>query len=109
MHSCPFETGFDDVFVGTLHHTRTNRPPIALELRVLHERFSFAQVIQVLVDSFLLGKLGPQAVSHVQQGSGTSMFENMQTAVEHLWRKMDFGFLQGFQQIGDMLSPMRKI
>ena len=64
MHSCPFETGLDDILVGTLHHAGTNWPTVASELRVLHQRFSFAQVLQMLLDSFLLGKIASQAISH---------------------------------------------
>src|SRR5579859_5186635 len=55
--SKPLRSGFDDVFVGTLYHARANRPAIASVLRILHECLSFPQVVQVLVDPFLLGKI----------------------------------------------------
>jgi hypothetical protein len=77
MHPWPFEASFDDVFVGTLHHARTNRPALASKLRVLHQCLSFTQVVQMFVDPLLLGKIAPQTISQMQERSRTSMFEEM--------------------------------
>ncbi len=77
MHPCSLEASFDDVFVGTLHHAGTNRPTVALELRVLHQHLPLAQVLQMLLNSFLLGKIAFKTVSQTQQRVGTSMLEDM--------------------------------
>jgi hypothetical protein len=63
MHPSPLETSLDDVFVGTFYHTRTNRPAVSSELRILHQCLSLAQVVQMLVDSFVLGKTAFKTVS----------------------------------------------
>jgi len=76
-HHCSFETGLDDFLVGTLPHSGTNRPAVASELRVLHQGLSFAQVIQVFTDPFLLGKIAFETTSQTQQRSRTPMFEDM--------------------------------
>ncbi|BCL83919.1 hypothetical protein ccbrp13_63840 [Ktedonobacteria bacterium brp13] len=109
MHSCPFETSLDDILVGTLYHTGTNRPTIVSELRVLHQHLAFAQVVQVLVNPFSLCKMALQTISHAQQGMGISMLEDMQTAIKHVRRAMHVRLLQGFEQFGDMFCRMGKI
>ncbi|HEX9135341.1 MAG TPA: hypothetical protein VF905_00160 [Nitrospirota bacterium] len=63
MPSWPFEASLDDVFIGTLHHARTNRPTVALELRILHQRFPLEQVVQVLLDPFLLSEIPFETIS----------------------------------------------
>jgi hypothetical protein len=87
MHPSSLEASFDDVFVGTLHHTGTNRPAVASELRVLHQRLTFPQVIQIM-NPFLLDKIAPQTISHTQKRTGTSMLEHMQTPFKHRDREM---------------------
>src|SRR5260370_42618656 len=88
VHPSPFETSLDHVFLGTLHHARANRPAVTSELRVVHLCLSFPQVVELGGDFFLLGKIVFQAISHAEQRSGTSMFEDMQTAVQYLCRKL---------------------
>jgi hypothetical protein len=55
MHPRPFETSLDDILVGTLHHPRTNGPALLSKCGILHQCISFPQVVQVLLDAFLLG------------------------------------------------------
>src|SRR5947209_8649593 len=93
MHARSFEASFDHVFVRTLYHARTDRPALFSELRVLHQRLSFAEVSQMATFFFLLGSVTQQTVSHTQERAGTTMFENMQRAFQHFWRKTYFGFL----------------
>src|SRR5450755_996750 len=88
MHPRSLEASFDDVFVGALHHARTNWPVVASELRVLHQHLSFAQVLQMLLHLFVLSKIALETTSHAQQRTGTAMFEHMQTPLEHRGRKM---------------------
>jgi hypothetical protein len=57
MHPGPFEASFNHVLVRTLYHAGTNRPVVALECRILHQCFSLAQVVQMLLHPFLLGKI----------------------------------------------------
>ena len=51
MHPSTLEASLDDQFVGTLDQARPNWPALLVELRVLHERFPFAEVTQVLMDA----------------------------------------------------------
>jgi hypothetical protein len=93
MHPWPFEASLDDVFVGTLHHARTNGPALLSERRILHQCLSLAQVVQMLLDPFVLSQITPQTISHAQERARTTMFEDMQTPFEHLMRKTHSGFL----------------
>jgi len=64
MYPRSLEASFDDVFIGTFYHAGTNRPAVASELRVLHQRLSFAQVLQMLLNPFVLGKIALETISH---------------------------------------------
>jgi len=69
MHSSPLEASFDDEFVGTLDHARTHRPPLVLELRVLHQELPFPQIAQVFADPFQFSKIRREAIGHAQEWS----------------------------------------
>jgi hypothetical protein len=77
MHPCSFEANFDDVFVGTLHHARADGPALVSKLRVVHQGFALAQVVQVLLDALALRQFAPQLICQAQERAGTSMFENV--------------------------------
>jgi hypothetical protein len=77
MHPWPFEASFDDVFVSTLHHARTNRPALLSECRISHEGLSLAQVVQMLLDPFVLDKIAFETIGYAQQKTGASVFEDM--------------------------------
>lgn len=77
MHPRPFETSLNDQLVGTFDHPRANGPALCSELRILHQRRPFAQVLHVLLDAFLLCTIRGNAVCHLQQGTGTAVFEDM--------------------------------
>ena len=66
----PGITGLDDIFVGTFHHARANRPAVTPKLLVLHQCLSFAEVVQMLMDPFSLCQIVGYPVSHTQQRSG---------------------------------------
>lgn len=57
MHPRSLEASFHDVFVGTFYNARTNRLALLSKLRVLHQCLPLAQVLQMLIHSFLLGKI----------------------------------------------------
>src|SRR5436305_14116472 len=63
----------------------------------------------MLLDAFSACKMTCQPISHTQERSRASMFEDMQAAVEHLRRKVHLGIHQGFQQLGNMLCCVGKI
>ncbi len=76
----PFDVpkaGFDHVFIRTLHHTRTDRPTLLSELRVLHQRLSSTEVYQMAVFAFLLGNILQEKISHTQERTGATMFKDM--------------------------------
>jgi hypothetical protein len=109
MHPCSFETSFDHQFVGTFHHARTNGPSLLLKKGILHQRFSFPEVAQMLTDPILFADLLWQTVGHAQQKRRTAMFEDMQTPFEHLRGKVKSGSFYAFEQLGQMLGRMGKI
>jgi hypothetical protein len=109
VHAWPFETSFDDIFVGTLDHARTNRPAVLAKLRILHQCLSLAQVVQMGVDLFSFCKIAEEMSGHLQQRSRTSMFEDMEAPVEDVRRKTHASLLQGFQQFGKMFCGVGKI
>jgi hypothetical protein len=92
MHSRPLEARFDDVLVGTLNHSRTDRPAVTLELRILHQSLSLAQVIQLGTHLFFLSEVIGETISHTQEWTGSPMFEHMQTALKHRVWKMAVRF-----------------
>ncbi len=109
MHPCSLEAGLDDVFVGALHHAGANRPALVSKGGILHQGLSLAQIVQMLLDALALGQLAFKTVSHAQQETGTSMFEDVQTPLEHLIRNREAYFLQGFEQLAHMFCGMWKI
>jgi hypothetical protein len=50
-----------------------------------------------------------ELVSYAQKRAGTSMFEDVQTPLEHLSRNRQPCFLQGFEQLAHMFCGMREI
>lgn len=77
MHPRSLETHFDDVFVGTLHHAGADRPALVSKGRILHQGFSLAQIVQMLLNTLALRQFAPQLISHAQERDGTSMFEDV--------------------------------
>ena len=71
------EARFDDEFVGTLDHARTNRPNLMLELRVLHQELPFPQIAQGFADPFQFSKRRRESIGHAQEGTRLSMLEYM--------------------------------
>ncbi len=65
----------DDRFVGTFHHPRPNRPPLRLVPRIVHERFSLAEILQRLLSSWQGQRRGLQFREQVKQGTRTAMLE----------------------------------
>jgi len=63
----------------------------------------------MLLNPFVLSKIPFETISHAQQETGTSMFEEMQTPIKHVRGKMHPCLLQGFQQLGEMFCRMGKI
>ncbi len=74
-HTCPFESGLHHRFVGTFHHPRPNRPPLRLVPRIVHERFSLAEILQRLLSSWQGQRRGLQFREQVKQGTRTAMLE----------------------------------
>lgn len=96
MHPRSLEASLDDGFIGAFYHTGTQRPALLSKQRILHQRFSMAQVSQVSPCAFSLDSRPQVPISHTQQGTRPSMFEDMQTPLEHLSRKMHARLLESF-------------
>ncbi len=77
MHARSFETSLDDEFVGALYHPRADGPALISKLRVAHQGLALAQVVQMLLDPFVLCQFAPEPISHAQERTRTSMFEDV--------------------------------
>ena len=89
----PYASSLHYHFVGTFHHAGANRPALVLELGVLHQPLSFAQIPQMLTHPFPCGQFRGQALAHTQEPTRTSMFEHRQTALPHLSRQVEASLL----------------
>ena len=80
------ETALHHRLIGTLHHPRTNGPSLPLIHGVLHQRFSFAYIMELFL--YLLQRFDRcwQAFTPPQKQTGPTMLEDMQAALQStLW------------------------
>lgn len=108
-HPGTFQACFNHEFVGTLHHSRTDRPACAPIGGVLHLAEPFAKIPQMFANRFLRGFRLCQAICHRSQGHRTTMFQDMEASVEHASRKHATTRAQCLQQAAQVFSRMRKV
>ena len=108
-HPAAFQAGLNHQLVGTLHHAGPDGPACLSEERILHQGKPFAQITQVLAHLFPVDFVLRQAICQAEQSRGTTMFEDVATAMEEVRGKDVPRSPQRLHQLAEMFSCMGKI
>ena len=108
-HPAAASAGLNHQLVGTLHHAGPDGPACWSEERIRQQGQPFAQITQVLAHLFPVDCVLRQAICQAEQGRGTTMFEDVATALEEVRGKDVPRSPQRLHHLAEMVSCMGKI